>query len=81
MFTYLGQRVDLVEGVSELLVRPSGRGLVSALLDAVPGVQEDGEDVGGHDGAGGGQFHNEGGLQQARKGLVLVVEGSSHARK
>lgn len=56
MFNYLEPRMDLVEGVQELLVRPTGRDLAGALLDAVSEVIEDGEDVVGHGGAKGGQF-------------------------
>ena len=67
--------MDLVEGVSELMVGPNGRGLVGALLDVVAEVLEDGEDGEGHGRAGGGQLCHEGGVagfQQARKGLALT---------
>ena len=48
--------MDLVEGVSELMVGPNGRGLVGALLDVVAEVLEDGEDGEGHCRAGGGRL-------------------------
>ena len=95
MFNYLEPRMDLVEGVQELLVRPTGRDLAGALLDAVSEVIEDGEDVVGHGGAKGGQFAmREASSRRARPGadsesrrrsggsrVLLVLEGSSHVRK